>query len=227
MPPMPRVQSAFMARAHVIRSPFARRNPAMTHRIACTLALALCIAAGMAVGQDTASSGESRTGDAWVDGRLEDINRYAARYREPFVDELARYQGAPRELVTDLLANRRWAPGDVYYACAIAQVIGRPCRYVVDAWNRDSTGGWGAVAQRLGIQPGSAEFQRLKRGFVPSYDRWGRPIELDDALRRAFPDRKRAADAARPGGSAQPASAKPPASKPAASKASGKGNARD
>lgn len=45
------------------------------------------------------------------------------------------------------------------------------------------------VAKRLGIKPGSAEFHRLKRGFVPTYDRWSRPISLDDDLRRAYPNR--------------------------------------
>ena len=52
--------------------------------------------------------------------------------------------------------------------------------------------GWGALAQRLGIKPGSEEFHELKRGFVPTYDHWARPLPLDDGLRRAFPDRGRA-----------------------------------
>jgi hypothetical protein len=81
----------------------------------------------------------------------------------------------------------------VYYACAIAQVIGRPCRYVVDEWRHDHGQGWGALAHRLGIKPGSAEFHRLKRGFVPTYDRWARPIVIDDDLRSDFPNRGKAA----------------------------------
>ncbi len=130
-----------------------------------------------------------RSGDVWVDQRLTDINQYGTRYREPFIDEISRNYAAPRDLVTDLIVRQRWAPGDVYYACSIAQVIGRPCRYVVDEWNRDHRQGWGAMAQRMGIKPGSAEFHRLKKGFVPTYDRWSRPIVLDADLRRAYPDR--------------------------------------
>ena len=71
----------------------------------------------------------------------------------------------------------------------MASIIGRPCRYVVDMYEADRGQGWGVVAQRLGIKPGSAEFHRLKKGFVPTYDRWARPIDLDDELRRAYPDR--------------------------------------
>ncbi len=55
---------------------------------------------------------EPRTGDAWVDRQLEDINRYGERYREAFIDELVRYQGAPRDLANQSLA-RGWKPGDL------------------------------------------------------------------------------------------------------------------
>ena len=104
---------------------------------------------------------------------------------------MVRYYGAPRDLVDELLTQRRWAPGDVYFACAIASVLGRPCRYVADIWERDHAQGWGVVAQNLGIKPGSPEFHRLKKGFVPSYDRWGRSITIDADLARDYPGRPR------------------------------------
>ena len=153
------------------------------------LAVALAAASGGVVAQDFVFGFNPRSGDVWVDTQLRDMNNYGYRYREPFIDEMVRYHGAPRDLVRDLIVNQRWAPGDVYLACSIASISGRPCRYVVDQWERDHGQGWGAMAKRMGIKPGSAEFHRLKRGFVPTYDRWARPINLDDDLRRAFPDR--------------------------------------
>lgn len=155
------------------------------------LVLALVIGATSAslAAQDFAMGWNPRSGDAWVDQQLGDINRYGTRYRDPFVNEMTRYHGASRDLVTDLLGRRNWAPGDVYYACSIAHVLDIPCGNVVDEWERNHGQGWGVVAQRMGIEPGSAEFHRLKRGFVPSYDRWGRPIVLDTELERAYPDR--------------------------------------
>lgn len=153
------------------------------------LTVALAAASGGGVAQDFVFGWNPRSGDVWVDTSLRDMNTYGERYREPFIDEMVRYYGAPRPLVHDLIVNRRWAPGDVYYACAIASIIGRPCRYVVDEWDRDHGQGWGVIAKRMGIKPGSAEFHRLKRGFVPTYDRWARPITLDVELQRAFPDR--------------------------------------
>jgi hypothetical protein len=154
-------------------------------------ALALVIAGftGTAAAQDFTFGWNPRSGDVWVDNQLNDVNRYGTRYREPFVDEMVRYCGAPRELVNELLVTRRWAPGDVYYACSIAHTLGRPCRYVVDEWDRNHGKGWGVVAKELGIKPGSAEFHRLKRGFVPTYDRWARPITVDADLRKDFPNR--------------------------------------
>lgn len=159
------------------------------HLFALAASAAALIGAGPLPAQPADGGWSPRSGDVWVDAWLGDINRYGSRYREPFVDEMVRYYGAPRELVGDLLGNRGWTPGDVYYACALAQVLGRPCRYVVDEWNRDHALGWGAVAERLGIKPGSTEFHRLKRGFVPTYDRWGRPITIDRELRRDYPNR--------------------------------------
>ncbi|BDU15376.1 hypothetical protein [Lysobacter auxotrophicus] len=172
---------------------------------------------GSASAQDYTFGWNPRSGDVWVDTWLGDMNRYGARYRDPFVDEMVRYYGAPRDLVNELLTQRRWAPGDVYFACAIASVLGRPCRYVADMWERDHAQGWGVVAKNLGIKPGSAEFHRLKKGFVPSYDRWGRSISIDADLARDFPGRPRD-----PGKSKGAASSKAHADngKPSASKGS-------
>ncbi|MCY7355556.1 MAG: hypothetical protein LH470_10885 [Lysobacter sp.] len=159
-----------------------------TRLFALSSAVAALMTTASVAAQDFTFGWNPRSGDVWVDQRLGDINQYGTRYREPFIDEMTRYYGAPRDLVSDLVVRQRWAPGDVYYACSIAQQIGRPCRYVVDEWNRDHGQGWGVMAQRLGIKPGSAEFHRLKKGFVPTYDRWSRPVVLDVDLRREFPN---------------------------------------
>lgn len=128
------------------------------------------------------------TGDGWIDKQLVDINRYADRHREAFIDELARYQGAPRTLVQDALDDDV-APGDAYYACALAQALGRPCRELLVAWRVDASDGWSGVARRLEPERADQARDRVKRGIVESYDRWARPLTLDASLRRALPDR--------------------------------------
>lgn len=156
------------------------------------LALALTGLCSTAAAQELATGWNPRSGDPWVDSWLGDVNRYGARYPEAFIDEMVRYHNAPRPLVVELLETRKWLPGDVYYACTLAATLGRPCRYVVDLYDRDRNQGWGAIAQTLGVEPGSAAFHRLKQSFVPAYDRWARPIDLDEDLRRDFPDHGKA-----------------------------------
>ena len=172
-----------MTRLLAPASTFSRRMTALSTGLVALLGV------GQVAAQEYAFGWDPRSGDEWVDTWLGDVNEYAARYREPFIDEMVRYHGAPRSLVMELL-DARWAPGDIYYACAISQIIGRPCRYVVAEWERGHADGWGALAERLGVRPGSAEFHRLKRGFVPTYDRWSRPIYIDRDMRDAYPGRK-------------------------------------
>lgn len=118
---------------------------------------------------------EAATGDAVVDARLADINRYGASYPEAFVDELVRYFDAPGGLIEQQLAQGR-APGDLYYACALARVSGRPCRGVLEAWAAGHEEGWQGIARDVGVAPGDARARRLREGIAESYERWGRPL---------------------------------------------------
>lgn len=135
----------------------------------------------------------ARTGDAWVDRRLTDIDAYALAYRDAFVDELVRYHRAPRELVGELLARPRWTPGDAYFACSLAVQAGRPCRSVADLREQAPTRDWASIAHDLGIDPGTPAYLEIKRGIVASYDRWARPVAVDAELAPAYPGRARAA----------------------------------
>ncbi|MBX9403520.1 hypothetical protein K4L06_19590 [Lysobacter sp. BMK333-48F3] len=147
-------------------------------------AAVLLLGLGLAAGVQAQTIGYNiRTGDVWVDTRLGEINDYGYRYRDPFINEMTGYYGAPRSLIDELLGRRGWAPGDVYYACAIARALGVPCLNVVREYDRHPGQGWGAVAQRMGIKPGSPAFHALKRGAVGTYDRWGYPITVNQNVR--------------------------------------------
>ncbi|MGY0611674.1 hypothetical protein [Luteimonas sp. A501] len=146
--------------------------------------LALTLGLGLAASASAQTIGyNTRTGDVWVDSRLGEINEYGRHHRDPFLDEMTGHYGAPRPLLVDLLEARGWAPGDVYYACAIAHALGVPCGNVVREYERNPGQGWGAVAKRMGIKPGSAAFHALKRGQVDTYGRWGQSIVVDRPVR--------------------------------------------
>lgn len=127
------------------------------------LALSLAFSAGAQAVVDSFVFGFSpRTGDAFVDAQLGDINVFARGNTEGFIDDVVVSFGAPRTLVRDYYLDRRWAPGDIYYACALAHQLGRPCLEVLDIYERDHGQGWGAIARRMGIKPGSPAFHALK-----------------------------------------------------------------
>ncbi len=129
--------------------------------LALALAAALVLSAG-AQAQTISLNYSPRTGDVWIDARLGEINTYGRGDPDYFYDDMYSSYGVPRDYVRDLFVNQRWAPGDIYYACALAQLLDRPCRDIVSDYNRHPGQGWGALAQRMGIKPGSAQFHALK-----------------------------------------------------------------
>lgn len=131
------------------------------------LAMSLVLAATPALADDYAFGFNPRSGDAWIDAQLGDVNVFARGNLDGYVDEVVVSTGAPRDYVQGMVVDRGWAPGDVYYACLIARQLGRPCAFVADAYEREMRGrgrGWGALAQELGIRPGSEAFHALKGG---------------------------------------------------------------
>ena len=128
-----------------------------------TLMLAMSLALGLAgAAQAQVISYHPRTGDITIDTQLGYMNDYGRQDRGYFVDDIVGNYGAPRYLVNDLLDNRRWDPGDVYYASALAYQLRRPLSDIVRERERNKGQGWGVIAQRMGIKPGSAEFHALK-----------------------------------------------------------------
>jgi hypothetical protein len=137
--------------------------------------LTLALVAGLAFATSASAltiGYRPRTGDIWIDTHLTDINRYGRQDRDYFIDDVVSSFGAPRYFVRDLLVTRGWEPGDVYYACAIAYQLNRPCVDVVRDYGDDRGQGWGVIAQRLGIKPGSAAFHALKGRVGQGGDRY-------------------------------------------------------
>src|SRR5690606_6224898 len=123
-----------------------RRGAAM--RIAFAAVLASLALSGPVLSQEAADADAPRTGDAWIDASLVDMAVYAARHREAFIDELVRYQATPRALAEEALSSGL-AAGDLYYACAMAQALGRPCREVLQARQRDRDADWSDIAGQV------------------------------------------------------------------------------
>jgi len=136
----------------------------------------LCATPAALAEEQQADSYEPRTGDAWIDRHLADINVYAARYPQSFIDEVARYHAVPRAYVESLLQQPGWQAGDVLMACALAQQLALPCRRIVREWSRDHAQGWAEVAARLQSKPDASDYRALREDIRQSYSRWARPL---------------------------------------------------
>jgi hypothetical protein len=166
--------------------------------LATALAMVVVDAAGQpaaGASQDAAARARA-TGDAWLDGRLADIDEYAARYPDAFAAELERYAGVRRAYVHGLLAQPGWGGGDAWFACFLAHATEATCRSVVRA--RTAAGAdanWEQVAGEFGARPGSDAYSAVRLAAADSYHRWARPLKPDAALSRALRKRAEAADA--------------------------------
>ena len=131
------------------------------------------------------------TGDAWIDGRLADIDAYAARYPDAFADELERHAGIPQAYTLALLARPGWHGGDAWFACFLGRAVQASCRSVVRERSRagpDAT--WTSVAAEFDARADSPAYASLRLALADSYRRWDRPLLPDAALKRALRERE-------------------------------------
>jgi len=54
-------------------------------------------------------------------------------------------------------------PADRYMLFRLGEIGGQPIERVIECYEAEKGKGWGVIAKRLGIKPGSAEFHALKR----------------------------------------------------------------
>ncbi len=55
-------------------------------------------------------------------------------------------------------------PADAYLVFRLGEMASKPADYVLKQYRTQKGKGWGALAQSLGIKPGSPEFKALKEG---------------------------------------------------------------
>lgn len=55
-------------------------------------------------------------------------------------------------------------PADAYMVFRLGEISSKPPQYVLEKYKAGKSKGWGALAQSLGIKPGSQDFKALKAG---------------------------------------------------------------
>lgn len=116
--------------------------------------------------------GNTPTGDAKLDRSLEALNKGAKENIRDFAQKLSRKYGISEETTDRLLKRVGMSPGDVYMTAKTSKISRRSVDDVVKEYQANQGKGWGVIAKKLGIKPGSKEFHELKNddsGMLSEY----------------------------------------------------------
>jgi hypothetical protein len=91
---------------------------------------------------------------------IEDINNFNAR--------LSKHFGIPVPRV-EMIQKAVVKPADAFMCFQLGHMTGKMPETVVETYRKNKGKGWGNIAKKLGIKPGSAEFHALKRGDFGFY----------------------------------------------------------
>jgi len=115
------------------------------------------------VDKDSLSSYNANTGDYEFDNALNNLNHIAYADLNNFTNQLSSTFGISKPWIENLVKRENIPPADVYLIARTASVTNRTIN-AVERYYKDNRGqGWGVMAQRLGIKPGSPEFHALKK----------------------------------------------------------------
>jgi hypothetical protein len=108
-------------------------------------------------------SSSTIAGGRGLDEFLHNLNVQAQANREGFSATLSsqfHVSGTEVEVVLGSVHD----PADAFMVLQLGQMSRQPTAAVLSVYQNHAERGWGAIAQELGIKPGSAEFHALKRG---------------------------------------------------------------
>ena len=136
-----------------------------TALILCPILLLLANRSASGNERGVSAAYEARTGDAAFDGTLGKLNvQTRGRNLSEFISNLSLSYNIPGKEIEDLLYRVKMTPADVYMTVGLAGIINKPLDVVVGEYKANKGKGWGVIAKRLGIKPGSKEFHALKKG---------------------------------------------------------------
>lgn len=101
---------------------------------------------------------------------MKDFNIKAEADPLGFVAKLeARFQIGDINIKT-VLSNAD-KPADAYILLRLGEMSDKSIEYVIEKYKSDKGNGWGTLAKRLGIKPGSKNFHALKQGQDIYFDK--------------------------------------------------------
>ncbi|MFT4600131.1 MAG: hypothetical protein ACI857_000301 [Arenicella sp.] len=101
------------------------------------------------------------TGSSELDADINSINTTAKADLSLYKKDLSvEFSVSLKEI--DALFALKLEPGDVYLSLEIGKITGNKPSIVAQTYSKNKSKGWGAIANEMGIKPGSTEFHQLK-----------------------------------------------------------------
>jgi len=98
-----------------------------------------------------------------LDGFLHDLNIQARADMNGFAMKVSTQFGVPLPRVQAVITTVD-TPADAFMCFQLGEMSRKPHDTVTQVYQTHKGKGWGVIAKRLGIKPGSPEFHALKRG---------------------------------------------------------------
>lgn len=103
-----------------------------------------------------------KTGDKKFDSYLKSINEEARADPEGFIRRLSERHNVPEQEIREAKEKHGLDFGETYMATILARKSNRMVLEVAGEYKQNQGQGWGVMAQRMGIKPGSPAFKEMK-----------------------------------------------------------------
>jgi len=151
-------------------------------RMVMAMALVICVFSAFGAAEASFSLSAS-TGDNDFDLTLRSINTEAQQSLPSFYSSMDLNFGVKQAEIDVLIHRHNLSPADAYMVIRLSVLIGKPIDYVIVRYHKHKKRGWGYIAKKLGIKPGSERFRQLKEGGVVVLERSRKERKHDEELR--------------------------------------------
>ncbi|MDD8031010.1 MAG: hypothetical protein PHQ25_03320 [Acidobacteriota bacterium] len=103
-----------------------------------------------------------KTGDKKFDSYLKRINEEAKSDPEGFIRRLSARHNLPEQEIREAKEKHGLDFGETYMATVLARRTNRKVVEIAAEYQQNKGQGWGVMAQRMGIKPGSPAFKQMK-----------------------------------------------------------------
>ena len=105
---------------------------------------------------------------------IREIGNYSRSYSDDHVIDLyENHYGVPRQTLLQIFGGFGYDWGNVTLGLEMSNMLGVPVGDLMGIYNNHPRGnGWGVMAQRYGIKPGSPEFHRMKAVMSKKNSYW-------------------------------------------------------